>query len=88
LVRGRQEKTVHAHRYRIIVCGRLGQVYWEAFSGLQVKPSGAYTTLTGDLDQAALHGVLDRILALALELVEITRLPSPATDGWIESQTA
>jgi hypothetical protein len=87
VVRGRQEKAVRVHRYRIIVCGRLGQVYWEAFGGLQVKPSGAYTTLTGDLDQAALHGVLDRILALALELVEITRLP-PAAGGWIESQTA
>jgi hypothetical protein len=78
---------VRAHRYRIIVCGRLGQVYWEAFGGLQVKPSGAYTTLTGDLDQAALHGVLDRILTLALELelVEITRLPPPDADGLLES---
>ncbi len=68
---------MHAHRYRIIVCGRLSQMYWEAFDGLEVKPSGGYTTLTGDLDQAALHGVLDRILALALELVEVTRLPPP-----------
>jgi hypothetical protein len=68
---------VRTHRYRIIVCGRLGQLYREAFGSLQMEPRGAYTALTGDLDQAALYGVLARILALALELVEITRLPPP-----------
>ena len=34
------------------------------------------TVLHGDIaDQAALHGVIDRIQALGLELIEVRRLP-------------
>jgi len=32
------------------------------------------TVLTGDLDQAALYGTLNRILSLGFELVELSRL--------------
>ena len=46
--------------------------------------------LTGTLtDQAALHGVLAQIEALALELLEVRRLPpSGATDGRSWGRTA
>ena len=37
--------------------------------------AGTNTVLTGDLDEAALYGVLDRILVLGLEIVELSRLP-------------
>ena len=37
-------------------------------------PDGRAIVLAGELDQAALYGVLDRIQALGLELVEIARL--------------
>ncbi|HEY2765765.1 MAG TPA: hypothetical protein VGJ13_17420 [Pseudonocardiaceae bacterium] len=41
---------------------------------MTVKP--IETVLRGtDLDQAALYGILDRIQALGLELIEIRRLP-------------
>jgi hypothetical protein len=64
---------VGLHRYRIIVSGRLGQISREAFEDLSVESDGANTGLTGELDQAALHGVLNRILALGLELVALSR---------------
>jgi hypothetical protein len=61
-------------RYRITVCGRLGEVGREAFGDFDITPEGTNTALTGDLDQAALHGTLNRIQALGLELAEITPL--------------
>jgi hypothetical protein len=70
-VRGRDVRT---HRYRIIVAGGLGEVGREAFADLLIEPNGTNTVLTGDLDQAALYGALNRILALGLELVELSRI--------------
>ena len=50
-----------------------------AFPALDAKAHGADTVLTGVLtDQAALYGVLARIEALGLELLEIHRLPDGA----------
>ena len=46
----------------------------EAFSGLDITPDGLATALAGELDQAALHGALNRIRALGLELVGVARL--------------
>jgi hypothetical protein len=69
---------VPAHRYRITVSGALGEVGREVFGDFRVERDGANTVLTGDLDQAALYGMLDRILVLGLELVELRRLPGRA----------
>ena len=67
--------NVRPHRYRIIVSGRLGKTTHEAvFEDLYAEYDGANTGLTGELDQAALYGVLNRILACGLELVALSRL--------------
>lgn len=63
------------NRYRIVVSGALGKVGRDVFWDLLVEANGTNTSLTGDLDQAALYGVLDRILVLGLEIVELSRLP-------------
>ena len=63
------------HRYRITINGGLGAIGREAFADFGIEPSGLYTVLIGTLDQAGLHGALNRILALGLELVELIRLP-------------
>lgn len=64
------------YRYRIRVCGRLGETLCSAFPALQAKVSGGDTVLTGPLpDRAALYGVLAQIEALGLELLEVRRLP-------------
>jgi hypothetical protein len=65
---------VRLHRYRIIVSGRPGKITREVFEDLCVEDFGANTGLTGELDQAALYGVLNRILAFGLELVALSRL--------------
>ena len=44
------------------------------WADFRIEPNGINTALIGDLDQAALYGALNRILALGLELVALTRL--------------
>jgi len=69
---------VPTHRYRITVSGALGEVGREVLGDLRFECDDAKNTvLIGDLDEAALYGVLNRLLVLNLELVELTRGPSP-----------
>jgi len=70
---------VPVYRYRITVAGALGEVGREVLADLEITGDGGDTVLTGDLDEAALYGVLNRLLVLGVELVELKR--SPALDG-------
>ena len=62
------------HRYRIIVSGTLGEFTRQVFEDLSVESNGAYTGLTGEMDQAGLFGVLNRIMDFGLELMALSRL--------------
>ena len=62
------------HRYRITVSGRLDEITREVFGDLCLEFDGPNTGLTGELDQAALYGVLNRILRFGLELLALSRL--------------
>ena len=66
---------MRSHPYRITVAGGLGAIGREVFEDFLIEPNGTNTALIGTLDQSALHGALNRILALGLELVELRRLP-------------
>ena len=46
----------------------------EIFADFDIRPDGQAVVLAGEMDQAALHGVLNRIQALGLELVGVVRL--------------
>jgi hypothetical protein len=65
---------VRTHRYQITVLGGLGELGREAFADFKIEYTDGQTLLAGDLDQAALYSVLNRILALGLELVALSRL--------------
>jgi hypothetical protein len=66
---------VRTHRYRITISGGLGELGREAFADFQIEYADGNTVLIGeDLDQAALYNALNRILALGLELVALSRL--------------
>jgi hypothetical protein len=71
------EGDVRTHRYRITIAGSLGEIGREAFADFAIESNGTNAVLTGNLDQAALYGALNRILSFGLELVELSRL----TDG-------
>jgi hypothetical protein len=64
-----------AATYEFRVCGRLGPMLLQAFPDLEAEMRGKFTLLRGILrDQAALHGVLARLEALGLELVDMRQL--------------
>ena len=69
---------MRTHCYRIIIAGGLGEIGREAFSDFRIEANGTNTALVGDLDQAALYGVLNRILSLGFELIELRRLKDGA----------
>ena len=61
-----------ATRYEIVIKGRLSDALGSAFDGMEVSPSHGRTALTGWFeDQARLHGTLDRIRDLGIELISI-----------------
>ena len=69
--------TVSRHRYEIRVRGRLTPTVAAEFEQLRLAASVAPvdTVLEGMVDDGpALHGLLRRIEALGLELVEVRRL--------------
>ena len=58
--------------YRIVVRGELSQRFAPAFEGMEMKTGAGQTVLTGRVrDQTRLHGILDRIGALGLELLSV-----------------
>jgi hypothetical protein len=62
--------------YEIRIKGRLSDSVLTAFEGLTATVEPVETVLHGPVpDQSSLHGLLDRIQSLGLELVEIRRLP-------------
>ena len=73
---GEQRDRQPSASYQIRVRGHLGAVMRRAFPALRAETRGQDTLLQGVADQAALHGVLARIEALGLELLEVRRLPA------------
>lgn len=69
-------------RYEIRIAGHLDEATAAAtFGGLNVSTRGGVTVISGELDQAGLHGVLERIRSLHLELVDARRARSfPSLD--------
>ena len=61
--------------YEIRATGARGPAAREAFADMAVEGEPATTVLTGDLDQSALHALLDRVRALGLELVDVKQAP-------------
>jgi hypothetical protein len=57
-------------RYEIRIAHRLDDTIRTVFEGLAVTPQGEVTCVVADLDQAGLHGVLERLRVIGYELVD------------------
>jgi hypothetical protein len=64
-------------RYEIRVAGDAGDRIAEFSGQLEVVADGPVTVLRGELDQAGLHGVLERVRALGLDLIDVRRARPP-----------
>ena len=68
-------------QYEIRVRGRVTPALLARFEGLHAAVEPVETALHGPVqDQAALHGMIDLVNALGLELVEVRRLPGGGDD--------
>jgi hypothetical protein len=71
-----------ASSYEIRIKGRIGEALRAAFADLKVTIRPVETVVYGQVaDQAALHGLLDRIQELGLEVVEVRQLPGDEPDS-------
>ena len=77
MVRGKQKITLdRPATYQIKVMGRLDEAWSDWIGGMTItEESGGegppVTTLTGPIDQAALHSVLRRLYSLGLPLISV-----------------
>jgi hypothetical protein len=63
--------------YQIIVRGELSRLYGAVFEGMTLVVGNGQTAIIGPVrDQTRLHGLLDRVGNLGLELVSVTPLAS------------
>jgi hypothetical protein len=68
--------------YEIRIKGKVGEPVLETFGELHASIKPAETVLRGPVaDQAALHGLLDRIQALGLELIEVKQVAEQDAGG-------
>jgi len=66
---------VPGSNYEFRIKGRLSDSVSDAFQDFTTSVKPAETIVRGDLrDQSELHGVLERIRSLGLELIEVRRL--------------
>ncbi len=69
--------------YRLVLRGELGEPFGYLFEGMQMDQVAVTTVLTGRvIDQAHLHGLIQRTQELGLELISI----GPADEGPDETE--
>ena len=68
--------------YRIVVRSELSERYAVAFEGMEMEAKYGDTVLTGRIiDQPHLHGILERINGLGLELLSVQAFPNDVYPG-------
>jgi hypothetical protein len=77
-----RQLTPKYRAYRIVVRAEIGERFAAAFEGMEVKISEGQTIISGEVvDQSHLHGILDRMNALGLELVSLQPLSEELAGG-------
>ena len=68
-------------RYRIVVAGELSRRFALAFDGMTMRCGNGQTVLTGTIvDQAHMHGLLNQLGELGLDLVSLAPIEDVPTE--------
>jgi hypothetical protein len=79
--RQRGAELVHSRTYEITFIGQAGTVLRAEFDDCEISVRPGTTTLRADLpDQGALHGLLQRIAGLRLELIHVHVVAPPPAE--------
>jgi hypothetical protein len=66
--------------YELVLRGEIGDHFGVLFDGMRIARAGGTTVLTGRVrDQAHLHGLIERIQELGIELVSVNPAPKGTT---------
>jgi hypothetical protein len=71
---------MHAHssQYELVIRGEIGDRFEFLFAGMRLQRSSGMTVITGVVrDQAQLHGLIERVQELGLELVSVNPVNEP-----------
>ncbi|MGH3505888.1 MAG: hypothetical protein ACRDO2_01650 [Nocardioidaceae bacterium] len=78
--------------YEIRVAGVVPEEDLRDMGAITIAPEQVNTVLYGVSDQAALYGLLDRLRALGVAVVEVRRVPSPSLgedlEGAVEGEVS
>ena len=72
--------------YEIRIAGQLDDTTLAGFAGVEVTHHDQVTVITGEFDQAALHGMLEMIRSLGLDLEEVRRVRGRILEGGLGDQ--
>jgi hypothetical protein len=74
-----ESDAVKSAEYRIVVRGELDSRFATLFNGMQMERVGGTTVLRGKvIDQAQLHGFIERCEELGLELLSVEQTSQPS----------
>jgi hypothetical protein len=64
--------------YRLVIRGEIGERFGLLFEGMRLERDRGTTVITGAVrDQAHLHGLIERVDELGLELVSVNPVGEP-----------
>lgn len=70
--------SARGQNYEFVLRGEIGDRFGVVFEGMRLERVEGKTVLTGPvLDQAHLHGLIERIQELGIELVSVNPLDEP-----------
>ena len=81
MTRGRCVLMKALPTYEIRIAGQVDEATLTSFAGLTVRRLDEVTVITGQFDQAALHGMLEMIRSLGLDLEELRRVRDSDLNG-------